>query len=193
MLRLDERQRAVIADKLPDMANLVAAAIVIGFSIGEPAATMRMVALTMAVWAAIFIVAVIIRNGCHWRIVPGVRLDCEPHRSQTSARPSLTPRSAAWCLVPVRGARGLLNGQNQPNDPNVRRPERILVDGAIECETCAAAAFQIHEPDIAAVVGSENGDPPPVIRASRSKRASRSPSCAIHLAILPAPIWAVTS
>jgi hypothetical protein len=63
MLRLNERQRAVIADKLPDMANLVAAAIIIGFAIGEPAATMRLVAVTMAVWAAAFIGAVIISRG----------------------------------------------------------------------------------------------------------------------------------
>jgi hypothetical protein len=38
-LGLNERQRSVLADKVPDMANLVAAAIVVGFAIGESAAS----------------------------------------------------------------------------------------------------------------------------------------------------------
>ena len=60
MLRLDERQRAVIADKLPDMANLVAAAIVIGFSIGQPGTTIQLAVAALAMWSAALLLAIII-------------------------------------------------------------------------------------------------------------------------------------
>ena len=36
MLRLKPRQREVIADKVPDVVNIITAAIVIGFMVGEP-------------------------------------------------------------------------------------------------------------------------------------------------------------
>ena len=60
MRRLDERQRAVIADKLPDMANLVAAAIVIGFSIGQPGTTIRLAVTALVMWGAALLLAIII-------------------------------------------------------------------------------------------------------------------------------------
>ena len=50
MLRLDERQRVVLADKMADMANLIAAALVVGFAIGEPAASARVAATAIGFW-----------------------------------------------------------------------------------------------------------------------------------------------
>ncbi len=63
MLRLNERQRTGIADKLTEMANLVAAAIMVGFAIGEPAATVRLFIGVMATWIAVLLVAVFL-----WRV-----------------------------------------------------------------------------------------------------------------------------
>ena len=60
MLGLDRRQRAVLADKAPDMANLVAAAVVIGFAVGEPAASAPLLALVTAIWIATLLGAVVI-------------------------------------------------------------------------------------------------------------------------------------
>lgn len=50
MLRSDERQRVVLADKMADMANLIAAALVVGFAIGEPAASARVAATAIGFW-----------------------------------------------------------------------------------------------------------------------------------------------
>ncbi len=49
MLRLKPRQRTILADKLPDLANLVMAAIAIGFLLGEPRASAGLVMAGFAV------------------------------------------------------------------------------------------------------------------------------------------------
>lgn len=59
MLGLNERQRAVLADKVPDMANLVTAALVIGFVVGEPATSWPLVAAASAAWTGVLLVAVL--------------------------------------------------------------------------------------------------------------------------------------
>jgi hypothetical protein len=51
MLRLKPRQRAVLADKVPDMANIVAGAIVIGFAIGDPRASWPLLMAGLGFWA----------------------------------------------------------------------------------------------------------------------------------------------
>jgi hypothetical protein len=50
MLGLDERQRGVLADKVPAMANLVAAAIVIVFILGEPATSISVMTAAITCW-----------------------------------------------------------------------------------------------------------------------------------------------
>ena len=51
MLRLKPAQRAVLVDKLPDMANIVAGAIVIGFAIGDPRASWPLLMTGLGLWA----------------------------------------------------------------------------------------------------------------------------------------------
>ena len=58
MLRWTPRQRAVLADKVPDMANIVAGAIVIGFAIGDPEAPWPALVIGIAIWAGALIFAV---------------------------------------------------------------------------------------------------------------------------------------
>jgi hypothetical protein len=60
MLRLNPRQRAVLANKVPDMANIVAGAIVLGFAIGEPRVTWPVLAGGIAFWAGALLFAVMI-------------------------------------------------------------------------------------------------------------------------------------
>jgi hypothetical protein len=60
MLRLRQRQRDVLADKVPGMANLITGAIVIGFSLGEPRASWPVLVAAAALWAGALIFAVII-------------------------------------------------------------------------------------------------------------------------------------
>ena len=45
------RQRAVLTDKVPDMANIVAGAIVIGFAIGDPRASWPLLMAGLGFWA----------------------------------------------------------------------------------------------------------------------------------------------
>ena len=53
MLRLTPQQRAVIVEKLPDLANLVAGVLVLGQFVGEePASGWRMI-VGIAIWAGI--------------------------------------------------------------------------------------------------------------------------------------------
>lgn len=63
MVRLDTRQRAMLANKLADVTNLVTAAIVIGFAIGESRASWPVVGVTLALWAGFLTAAVIIARG----------------------------------------------------------------------------------------------------------------------------------
>jgi hypothetical protein len=62
MLRLNDRQRAVIADKLPDMANLVAAALVVGWILGEPRTSDMVLAPVLALWTLVIGIAVLLRR-----------------------------------------------------------------------------------------------------------------------------------
>jgi hypothetical protein len=63
MLGLDERQRAILADKLADIANLVAGAIVVGFAIGEATSSTWLLAIAIAFWiGAVFGVVLISRD-----------------------------------------------------------------------------------------------------------------------------------
>ena len=56
MLRLKPIQRAILAAKLPDLANLVMAAITIGFLLGEPRASAGLVVAGFAVWVGVVLV-----------------------------------------------------------------------------------------------------------------------------------------
>jgi hypothetical protein len=58
MLRLTPRQRTVLADTVPDGANIVAGALVIGFFLGEPRASWTLLAAGIAVWGAALAFAV---------------------------------------------------------------------------------------------------------------------------------------
>ena len=53
MLRLKSRQRAVIVDKLPDLANLVAGVFVLGQFVGEEPASVWYVIVGLALWAGL--------------------------------------------------------------------------------------------------------------------------------------------
>jgi hypothetical protein len=57
MVRLTPRQRAVLADKVPDIANVVAGAVVIGFMFGEPAISWPVVVTAVATWAGVLVFA----------------------------------------------------------------------------------------------------------------------------------------
>ncbi len=58
MLRLNARRRALVANKVADIANLITAAVVIGFVIGGPAASGPLVLGAIAVWLALLVFAV---------------------------------------------------------------------------------------------------------------------------------------
>ena len=60
MLRLKRQQRAVLADKMPEMANIVAGAIVIGFLIGEPRVSWPVFTAGVAFWVAALLLAIMI-------------------------------------------------------------------------------------------------------------------------------------
>jgi len=53
MLRLKLRQRAVIVEKLPDLANLVAGVLVLGQFVGEEPASIWLVTAGAAIWAGL--------------------------------------------------------------------------------------------------------------------------------------------
>ena len=53
MLRLKPRQRAVIVEKLPDLANLVAAVLVLGQFVGEEPASVWRVIMGVALWTGL--------------------------------------------------------------------------------------------------------------------------------------------
>ena len=63
MLRLTARRRAVLADKVPDIVNLITAAIFIGLVVGEPRSSWALVALGFGVWSIVMLFAVIIAEG----------------------------------------------------------------------------------------------------------------------------------
>ena len=53
MLRLSPRRRAVLAEKMADVANLITAAIVIGYALGESDVSWPVVIAALAFWAAL--------------------------------------------------------------------------------------------------------------------------------------------
>jgi hypothetical protein len=53
MLRLTKRRRAVLTEKVPDLANLVAAAIVIGFALGESNVSWLALTAARGLWAGV--------------------------------------------------------------------------------------------------------------------------------------------
>jgi hypothetical protein len=57
MLRLTKRRRAVLAEKVPDVANLITAAIVIGYAIGESNVSWLAVIAAIALWTGVLGVA----------------------------------------------------------------------------------------------------------------------------------------
>ena len=63
MVRLTSRQRDVLVDKVPDMANIVAGAIVIGFAVGEPRLSWPVFAGAVAFWAGALVFVLAIAEG----------------------------------------------------------------------------------------------------------------------------------
>ncbi len=57
MLRLTSRHRAVLVDKVPDIANIVAGAVAIGFAFGEPEASWPVVIAAVAMWTGAIVFA----------------------------------------------------------------------------------------------------------------------------------------
>lgn len=60
MLRLKPRQREILTDKVPDLVNLVTGAIVIGFLIGQPGASLPLFVGSVALWIVALIVVLFI-------------------------------------------------------------------------------------------------------------------------------------
>ena len=60
MLRLTPRRRAVLADKVPDVINLVTGAVVIGFLVGEPSVSRAVLAGVFAAWGLMILFAVVV-------------------------------------------------------------------------------------------------------------------------------------
>lgn len=60
MLRLKSRQREVLADKVPDMANIIAAAIVIGLMVGEPRVSWLAFLAAITIWIVSLVFVLVI-------------------------------------------------------------------------------------------------------------------------------------
>ena len=63
MLRLKSRQRAVIVEKLPDLANIAAGVFVFGQFVEEEPTSVWLVIAGMAIWATIAGVTLLIAGG----------------------------------------------------------------------------------------------------------------------------------
>jgi hypothetical protein len=64
MVELTNRQRALLADKLPDVANMAAGALVFGQFLGDRAFSRPLAAGGLALWAFLFCcAAVLARKG----------------------------------------------------------------------------------------------------------------------------------
>ena len=63
MLRLKPRQRAVMVDKLPDLANLVAGVLVLGQFVGEEPTSIWRVVVGFAAWTVLAGVTLLIAGG----------------------------------------------------------------------------------------------------------------------------------
>ncbi len=65
MLQWDPDQRAMLADKLPDVANVAAGALVFGQLLGERPFSSVMAAAGAVLWVLVFLYALALRK---WRI-----------------------------------------------------------------------------------------------------------------------------
>ena len=65
MLRLKPRQRAVIVEKLPDLANIIAGVFVVGQFVGEEPASISLVMAGAAIWAGLAGVTLLMAGGNH--------------------------------------------------------------------------------------------------------------------------------
>ena len=60
MLRLKPRQREVVADKFPDLANIGAGLFVFGQFVGQQPPSMVLVGVGMVAWAVLIIIALMV-------------------------------------------------------------------------------------------------------------------------------------
>jgi hypothetical protein len=65
MLRLKAGQRAVIVEKLPDLANIIAGGFVIGQFVGEEPASLWLVAAGLAIWMVLALLTLVVAGGNH--------------------------------------------------------------------------------------------------------------------------------
>lgn len=63
MLRLNPRQRAVIVEKLPDLANLAAGILVLGQFVGEELASVWRMVVGAALWTGLAGITLVIAGG----------------------------------------------------------------------------------------------------------------------------------
>jgi hypothetical protein len=65
MLRLKPGQRAVIVEKLPDLANVIVGGFVIGQFVGEQPASLWLVAAGLAIWIVLAVLTLLAAGGNH--------------------------------------------------------------------------------------------------------------------------------
>lgn len=63
MLRLNPRQRGVIVEKLPDLANLAAGVLVLGQFVGEDPASVWLIIAGAALWTGLAGITLLIAGG----------------------------------------------------------------------------------------------------------------------------------
>ena len=63
MLRLKPRQREVLVEKFPDLANVGAGLFVFGQFVGQQPPSMSLVAAGIVIWAALIVTALVIAAG----------------------------------------------------------------------------------------------------------------------------------
>lgn len=63
MVELTSRQRVLLADKVPDVANLAAGALVFGQFLGDRTFSWPLAAAGLALWALLFGCAVVLAGG----------------------------------------------------------------------------------------------------------------------------------
>lgn len=65
MLRFKPRQRAVIVEKLPDLANIIAGVFVIGQFVGDEPASLWLIAAGLAMWISLAVLTLVVAGGNH--------------------------------------------------------------------------------------------------------------------------------
>ena len=63
MLRLKPRQREVLVDKFPDLANVGAGLFVFGQFVGQQPPSMFLLGVGVAAWAVLIIIALMVAGG----------------------------------------------------------------------------------------------------------------------------------